>query len=50
FAHDESQETMGEQLMLPTQYESQRGQIEQVLLPFEVRELENTLKKEKENQ
>ncbi|TWE01943.1 glyoxalase family protein [Neobacillus bataviensis] len=50
FAHDESQETMGEKLMLPTQYESQRGQIEQVLLPFEVRELENTLKKEKENQ
>lgn len=40
FAHDESQETMGEKLMLPEQYEQLRGQIEQNLLPFEVRELE----------
>ncbi|MBG9811376.1 ring-cleaving dioxygenase [Priestia endophytica] len=39
FAHDESQETMGENLMLPLQYEPQREKIEQVLLPFEVREL-----------
>ncbi|MBV7509144.1 ring-cleaving dioxygenase [Bacillus sp. sid0103] len=40
FAHDESQETMGEKLMLPSQYEPQRGKIEEVLLPFEVRELD----------
>lgn len=40
FAHDESKETMGEKLMLPEQYESHRDKIEQVLLPFEVRELE----------
>jgi glyoxalase family protein len=40
FAHDESQETMGEKLMLPDQYESQRDQIERLVLPFEVRELD----------
>lgn len=40
FAHDESVETMGEKLMLPSQYETNRQQIEQVLLPFEVRELD----------
>jgi glyoxalase family protein len=40
FAHDETQETMGEKLMLPEQYEPNRGQIEQGLLPFEVRELD----------
>ncbi len=40
FAHDESVETMGEKLMLPSQYEPHRNQIEQVLLPFEVRELD----------
>lgn len=40
FAHDESQATMGQQLMLPPQYEPHRSEIEQVLLPFEVRELE----------
>ena len=40
FAHDESQETMGENLMLPQQYEPQREKIERVLLPFEVRELD----------
>jgi len=39
FAHDESQESMGEKLMLPSQYEPNRHQIEGVLLPFEVREL-----------
>ena len=39
FARDESQETMGRNLKLPAQYESQRQKIEQVLLPFEVREL-----------
>lgn len=40
FAHDESLETMGEKLMLPSQYEPHREQLEQVLLPFEVRELD----------
>ncbi|WP_026576124.1 ring-cleaving dioxygenase [Bacillus sp. UNC438CL73TsuS30] len=39
FAHDESQATMGEKLMLPSQYEPRRGQIKRGLLPFEVREL-----------
>ncbi len=40
FAHDESQATMGEKLMLPEQYEPHREQIERVILPFEVRELD----------
>ena len=40
FAHDESQETMGEKLMLPEQYESRREKIEEILLPFEVRVLD----------
>ncbi|KAB2460627.1 ring-cleaving dioxygenase [Bacillus sp. CH126_4D] len=40
FAHDESLETMGEELKLPEQYESHRKQIEQTLLPFEVRNLD----------
>jgi glyoxalase family protein len=40
FAHDESQETMGEKLMLPVQYEPHRNQIERSLLQFEVRELD----------
>lgn len=40
FAHDESQETMGENLMLPEQYEAHREKIEAVVLPFEVRELD----------
>lgn len=40
FAHDESQETMGQQLMLPPQYEAHRDKIERVVLPFEVRELD----------
>lgn len=40
FAHDETQETMGEKLLLPEQYETHRAQIERVLLPFEVRELD----------
>ncbi|WP_374721144.1 ring-cleaving dioxygenase [Peribacillus tepidiphilus] len=39
FAHDESEETMGEKLMLPSWYEPQRDKIEKVLLPIEVREL-----------
>jgi glyoxalase family protein len=40
FAHDETQETMGEKLMLPNQYEQYREQIERQLLPFKVRELD----------
>ena len=40
FAHDETQETMGEKLMLPEQYEAQREKIEQTVLPFEVRALD----------
>jgi len=40
FAHDESQETMGEQLKLPSQYEPHRAKIEQILLPIQVRELD----------
>jgi len=40
FAHDESQETMGAKLMLPSQYEPHRAKIERALLPFEVRELD----------
>ncbi|GKU82007.1 ring-cleaving dioxygenase [Niallia sp. NCCP-28] len=39
FAHDESEKTMGEQLMLPSQYEPHRAQIEKNLLPFEIKEL-----------
>lgn len=39
FAHDESPETMGSELMLPSQYEPHKAQLEQVLLPFEIREL-----------
>ncbi len=31
---------MGEQLMLPEQYEPYRKQLERLLLPFEVRELD----------
>ncbi len=40
FAHDESHETMGEKLMLPEQYESHRDQIERVLAPFQIREVD----------
>lgn len=40
FAHDEPQETMGEKLMLPSQYEKLRDRIERKLLPFEVRNLD----------
>ncbi len=40
FAHDESQETMGQKLMLPEQYEQYRGQLERRLIPIEVRELD----------
>lgn len=40
FAHDESEETMGENLMLPAQYEQHREELNRRLIPFEVRELE----------
>jgi glyoxalase family protein len=39
FAHDESQETMGEKLMLPSQYEQYREQLNRRLIPISVREL-----------
>lgn len=39
FAHDESEETMGEKLMLPPQYEHLREQLENSLFPIKVREL-----------
>lgn len=34
FAHDESYETMGEGLMLPSQYEQYRAQLEERLIPI----------------
>ena len=40
FSHDESLETMGENLMLPVQYEQYREQLERTLIPIEVRELD----------
>ncbi|MCH1626905.1 ring-cleaving dioxygenase [Fredinandcohnia quinoae] len=40
FAHDESQETMGQQLMLPEQYEQYREQLEHRLVPIHVNELD----------
>ncbi|UOQ48224.1 ring-cleaving dioxygenase [Gracilibacillus caseinilyticus] len=40
FAHDESHETMGGQLMLPAQYEQYREQLERRLIPIKVKELD----------
>lgn len=40
FAHDESHETMGQQLMLPTQYEHHREKLERSLIPIKVKELD----------
>lgn len=40
FAHDESQETMGQSLKLPEQYEVNRAQLEEQLIPIEVRNLD----------
>ncbi len=40
FAHDESQETMGEGLMLPEQYEQYRDYLKRSLIPIEVRNLD----------
>ncbi|RJX37325.1 ring-cleaving dioxygenase [Paenibacillus pinisoli] len=42
FARDEEPEHLGEKLMLPEWYEKHRGEIEKLLLPFEVRELEES--------
>lgn len=40
FTHDESFETMGEALKLPLQYEEDRKELEEQLIPFEVRVLD----------
>ncbi|WP_400246107.1 ring-cleaving dioxygenase [Niallia sp. JL1B1071] len=40
FAIDESQEKMGDNLMLPSQYEQYREQLERRLIPIEVRNLD----------
>jgi glyoxalase family protein len=40
FARDEDAEHLGEKLMLPEWYEQNRAEIEKLLTPFEVRELE----------
>lgn len=40
FAHDESQETMGGKLMLPSQYEKYRNRLERELIPLKVREID----------
>lgn len=40
FAHDESIETMGENLMLPPQYEVHRDKLEEMLIPVQVRRLD----------
>ncbi|WP_017813167.1 ring-cleaving dioxygenase [Paenibacillus shenyangensis] len=41
FVHDESPETLGTELKLPEQYEQHRAKLKQILLPFEVRELDH---------
>ncbi|PID23062.1 ring-cleaving dioxygenase [Sporosarcina sp. P3] len=40
FAHDESAETMGQELKLPAQYEQHREDLERRLIPITVRELQ----------
>lgn len=40
FAHDETYETMGQDLKLPPQYEQYRGKLEQSLFPLKVREID----------
>ena len=40
FAHDESYETMGQELKLPVQYESARDQLTNGLIPIDVKELD----------
>ena len=39
FAHDESLETMGEKIMLPPQFEDEREELENILIPVKVREI-----------
>lgn len=41
FAIDEPKETLGEELKLPPQYETYREQLNEQLIPIEVRELDN---------
>lgn len=40
FAHDESYENLGSQLMLPPQYEQLRSQLQQSLIPIQVRHVD----------
>lgn len=40
FAHDEPYETMGNELKLPSQYEQYREQLNQTLIPIEIRNLD----------
>lgn len=40
FAHDETSSTMGQQLMLPKQYEHHRAKLNELLIPIEVRTLD----------
>ena len=40
FAHDETYETMGQQLKLPEQYEPMRDRLEKTLIPIEVKPLD----------
>src|SRR5690625_1988408 len=40
FAHDESYETMGQGLKLPSQYEKRREQLSKSLIPIEIRNLD----------
>lgn len=40
FAHDESYETMGQELKLPPQYEEYRDKLNETLIPIKVRELD----------
>ncbi|PAV28060.1 ring-cleaving dioxygenase [Virgibacillus profundi] len=40
FAHDESHETMGQELKLPSQYEQHREQLIKSLIPLEIRSLD----------
>ncbi|CAM4341802.1 ring-cleaving dioxygenase [Saccharibacillus endophyticus] len=50
FAHDETPESMGTALKLPARYEQYRTQLEQTLIPFEVRELNEEGKQEKKEE
>ncbi len=40
FAHDESFDTMGESLMPPAQYEMHREQLENVLFPIKIKNMD----------